>query len=104
IFKEIGDAYCAANAALGIPFYFGFPNERHRAIGERLLGYRSVERAGQLGRALPLPPARRGLLAQLLRPRVSVRRVEDVSSGHDALAEALHARAGWRPDRSRAVV
>jgi hypothetical protein len=35
---------------------------------------------------------------------VTVRRVEDVSSGHDVLAEALHTRAGWRPDRSRAVV
>src|SRR5262249_36133270 len=61
LFKEMGEAYCRLNLEAGAPFYFGFPHERARIIGERLLGYRAVERAGQLRRALPLPKRRRGL-------------------------------------------
>jgi hypothetical protein len=101
LFKEMGEAYCALNAEAGAPFYFGFPHERARIVGERLLGYRAVERAGQLRRALPLSPPR-GLLARFRRPRVA--RIARMGESHDALAEAVHGRAGWRTDRSRGVL
>jgi hypothetical protein len=101
LFKEMGEAYCVLNAEAGAPFYFGFPHERARIVGERLLGYRAVERAGQLRRALPLPNPR-GFLARLRRSRVA--RIARVDEAHDALAEAVHGRSGWRTDRSRAVV
>jgi len=104
LFRAIGEAYCRLNADAGIPFFFGFPNERHRIVGERILGYWSVEPTGQLRRALPLEPAARGILPRLRGRGVRVARVPDVGAGHDALAEALHARAGWRTDRSRRTV
>ena len=54
-------------------------------------------------RALPLgPPA--GVLARLRRRRVAVKRVGAIGAEHEALAEALHARAGWRTDRSQETV
>lgn len=31
-----------------VPLVYGFPGERHRVLGEKLLGYRSVERVGEL--------------------------------------------------------
>jgi len=51
--------YCGPSA---IPMVYGFPGERHRVLGERLLGYRSVEpiyewtieSQGNRGSALPL--------------------------------------------------
>jgi hypothetical protein len=104
LFKEMGEAYCRLNLEAGAPFYFGFPHERARIIGERFLGYRAVERAGQLRRALPLPVRPRSLLARLAAPAFRVSRVESVGPGHDALADAVHVRDGWRTDRSRAVV
>lgn len=39
------DACCGAST---IPLVYGFPGERHRLLGERLLGYRAVERVGEL--------------------------------------------------------
>lgn len=39
------DRYCGADA---IPMVYGFPGERHRHFGERMLGYRPVERVGEL--------------------------------------------------------
>lgn len=55
-------AYCGPSA---IPMVYGFPGERHRVLGERLLGYRSVEPIfewtlqpeGNEGVALPLSEA-----------------------------------------------
>ncbi len=38
--KGFFDAYCGPNA---IPVVYGFPGERHRLVGERLLGYSAVE-------------------------------------------------------------
>jgi len=55
-------AHCGPSA---IPMVYGFPGERHRVLGERLLGYRSVEPVfewtreseGSNGAALPLSEA-----------------------------------------------
>lgn len=33
-----------------VPLVYGFPGERHRLLGERLLGYRPVEQVGELRR------------------------------------------------------
>jgi hypothetical protein len=104
VFRSVGEAYCRLNAERGVPFYFGFPNDRHRIVGERVLGYRSVERAGQLRRALPLPPRPAGLLSRFRRTRIAVRPSTSFGGEHDELAEALHARDGWRSDRSRATL
>ena len=38
-------AHCGPAA---IPLVYGFPGERHRLLGEKLLGYRSIERVGEL--------------------------------------------------------
>ncbi len=100
VFKDLGEAYCRLNRDAGAPFYFGFPHERHRVLGERLLGYRSVEPAGEWTRPLGTP----GLLRRLRTRLRSVRASTGLSSAHDALAESLHARPGWRTDRSRATL
>ena len=97
LFAGLASAFSELCREAGIPFYFGFPHERHRLVGERKAGYASVGPAGQWARPLGsrsfLGPIRR----RLLRTSVGDR----VSPGHEALAEALHARAGWRTDRSR---
>lgn len=100
LFKELGDTFRRLNAERGIPFDFGFPHERARQIEERLLGCTTIERAGQLVKPLPLE-ARRGPLRRL---RARVRRGEPFGRGHEALAEILHAREGWRSDRSADVL
>ncbi len=100
VFRDLGEAYCRLNRDAGAPFYFGFPHERHRVLGERLLGYRSVEPAGEWTRPLGEP----GLIGRL-RTRLRRRRASaGLSAGHAALAERLHARPGWRSDRSRATL
>jgi hypothetical protein len=97
LFVELGLAFFRMGAAAGAPFVFGFPNDRHRRSGERSLGYLPVEPAGEWAR----PLGTRSLLPRLRR-RLLARRVADaLSPAHDALAEALHARPGWRSDRSR---
>lgn len=100
VFKDLGDAYCRLNREAGAPFYFGFPHERHRVLGEKLLGYRSVEPAGEWTRPLDSPGFLRRLRTRLRRARASA----GLSGGHATLAEALHARPGWRSDRSRATL
>jgi hypothetical protein len=97
VFKELGEGYCRLNREAGAPFYFGFPHERHRVLGERLLGYRAVEPAGEWTRPLAAPGPLRRLRTRLRGARASA----GLSAGHAALAEALHARPGWRTDRSR---
>ena len=94
VYRELGTRFVEENRALGIPFYFGFPNERHRLVGERVLGFRTVEKAGQW--SLPAAPARRSALRQWLRP---VREVETFSAVHHPVAEALKERPGVRTDR-----
>src|SRR5512140_4102 len=97
IYRDMGTRFVEENRALGIPFYFGFPNDRHRLAGERLLGFRTVERAGQWIR-----PAgrtrRRGALRGWLRP---VRAIEAFGPSHEPLADLLESRAGLATDRSR---
>lgn len=100
IFRDLGEEYCRLNREAGAPFYFGFPHERHRVLGERLLGYRPVEPAGEWARPLGAPGFLRALRTRLRRARAA----EGLGAGHDTLAEALHARPGWRSDRSRATL
>lgn len=98
VFSDVGRAYVVINARAGIPFDFGFPNERARRAEERLLGVVTIEPAGQLARALGTP---------LRRTRFSFRRVRRAGTlgpAHDRLAEALHAAPGWRTDRSAAAL
>jgi len=97
LFQRVGSEFFEQNGAAGAPFVLGFPNDRHRLAGERTLGYVSVEPAAEWTRSIGRP----GLLARLRRRRLRHRRGTSVSAGHDALAEILHARAGWRTDRSR---
>ncbi len=94
-YRELGARFVEENRALGIPFYFGFPNDRHRLVGERVLGFLTVERAGQWSR--PALAAPRSRLRQWLKP---IREVERFSGPHRPLAEALRARPGLRTDRS----
>lgn len=100
LYREMGEAFVLENRALGIPFYFGFPNERHRSIGERLLGFRTVERAGEWTRPLAGLAPRGRLRRRLLRAE----RVTGFGPRHDALAEEIHARPGWRTERTRAAL
>lgn len=100
LFAGLASAFSGLCREAGLPFYFGFPHERHRLVGERKAGYASVEPAGQWAR--PLGP---GSLVGPIRRRLLRARVgERVSAAHDSLAEALHARPGWRTDRSRATL
>ena len=96
LFSELGEAYCRFNLEAGVPFYFGFPHERHRVLGERLLGYRSAGPAGEWTRPHSAPP----LLGRLRRRLLRVSTGDALSPAHAALAETLHARPGWRTDRS----
>jgi hypothetical protein len=100
LFAELSEVFCSLCREAGIPFYFGFPNERHRLVGERKAGYVPVEPAGQWARPLGAP----GVLPRLRRRFLRFRTGEGLSPGHDALAERLHARPGWRTDRSRATL
>lgn len=97
LFQRVAADFFERNGAAGAPFVLGFPNDRHRLAGERVLGYVSVEPAAEWSR----PVGRPGLLSRLRRRRLRHRRGPAVSAAHDALAEVLHARAGWRTDRSR---
>jgi len=96
LFQEMGEAFCRFNLEAGVPFYFGFPHERARVLGERLLGYRSAGAVGEWTRPLSAPPLLRRLRRRLLRVSTG----NAFSPAHHALAEALHARPGWRTDRS----
>jgi hypothetical protein len=96
LFRDVGEAFCRLCREAGIPFYFGFPNERARVIGERTLGYRSVEPAGLWVRDVGAPSLLGRIRRRLRRFRVGT----GFSAGHDAFAARLHARPGWRTDRS----
>jgi hypothetical protein len=94
VFRRLALAFFEANGAAGAPFVFGFPNDRHRQTGERLLDYVEVERCGEL----QAEPAKLG--GGRLSPFRRVVRGGPFGRGHAFLAEALHARAGLRTDRS----
>ncbi|MEO8585920.1 MAG: GNAT family N-acetyltransferase [Acidobacteriota bacterium] len=97
LFQQLGLEFFRVNGVRGVPFGFGFPNERHRLAAEKTIGYRPVEPARQWTRALTAP----SLIGRLRRRFLKVRAGEAFSAAHDALAEVLHARAGWRTDRSQ---
>jgi hypothetical protein len=84
----------------GIPFGFGFPNDRHLLVGVRTTGYNAIEPVTEWVRPLAAAP----VLARLRRRFLKVVAGEPFGAAHDPLAEALHARAGWRTERSRAVL
>lgn len=96
VFRRLALAFFEANGAAGAPFVFGFPNDRHRETGERLLDYVEVERCG----AFEAPPER--LPAPRRSPLRRVARNAPFGRPHAPLAEALHAREGLRTDRSAA--
>jgi hypothetical protein len=100
LFVELGLEFFRMAADAGAPFVFGFPNERHRQTGESRLDYHSIEPAGHWGR--PLGTA--GFLGRIRRRLLRACVGDRLSAGHDALAEALHARPGWRTDRSRVTL
>ena len=99
LFVDLGLEFFRTAAAAGAPFVFGFPNERHRRTGEMSLGYVSIEPARHW-----LRPLGRSLLGRLRSRFLRARVGEGVTRAHDSLAEALHARPGWRSDRSRATL
>ncbi len=92
VFRDLALKFSARNRDLGAPFYFGFPNDRHRTMGEKLLDYVEVERCGEW-EATALPARRKSLLSRAVRGK-------RFGVPHASLAEALHGRAGWRSDRS----
>ena len=100
LYRSLGERFVEENRRLGIPFYFGFPNDRHRVIGERVLGFRTVEKAGEWSR----PIGEASILAGLRRRLRRLTPSDGLSEAHDSLAEALHARPGLRTDRSRATL
>lgn len=97
LFVAMGLEFFRRAAGAGAPFVFGFPNERHRKTGERSLDYASIEPAAEWVRPLGRP----SLLGRLRRRFLRARAVDRLSRAHDALAEAVHSRSGWRSDRSR---
>lgn len=94
VFRRLALAFFEANGEAGAPFVFGFPNDRHRETGQRLLDYIEVERCG----AFDTSPAR--LPGRRLAPFRRLSRGAPFGRGHAPLAEALHARPGLRTDRS----
>jgi Acetyltransferase (GNAT) domain len=100
LFQKLGLEFFRVNGEKGVPFGFGFPNERARLAAEKTMDYRPVEPARQWTRALVAP----SLLGRLRRRFLKIRVSETFSPAHDALAETLHVRAGWRTDRSRATM
>jgi hypothetical protein len=100
LFKELGDAFRRKNAEAGIPFDFGFPHERARKIEERLLGCVTIEPCGEWSRGISSPP----LLGRLRRRLLRLREDRLFGTAYAALAERLHARPGWRTDRSADVM
>ncbi len=100
LYRSLGERFVEENRRLGIPFYFGFPNDRHRVIGERVLGFRTVEKAGEWSRPIGEASFLSGLRRRLRRLTPS----DGLSEAHDSLAEALHSRPGLRTDRSRATL
>jgi hypothetical protein len=97
LFQNVAAEFFERNGAAGAPFVLGFPNERHRLAGERTLDYISVEPAAEWTR----PVARPASAERLHSGRLRHVRGASVSAAHDALAEIVHARPGWRTDRSR---
>lgn len=100
LFRELGNAYRDLNVAAGIPFDFGFPHERSGRVVERLLGYVRVEPCRETGRRLDAPP----LVGRLRRRFLRLREGTTFGAGWASFAERLHARPGWRTDRSADVV
>lgn len=100
LFKELGDAFRAVNAEAGIPFDFGFPHERARKIEERLLGCVTIERCGEWSLRIAAP----SLPGRLRRRLLHLREEPRFGAAYAALAERLHARPGWRTDRSPDVM
>lgn len=96
LFKRLGEVFRKINADAGTLFDFGFPHERARKIEERLFGCVMSEPCAERGRRLDAPPLLGGLRRRLLR----VREGEPFGRAHEHLADLLHARAGWRTDRS----
>ena len=97
LFRDVGEEFCRLCREAGIPFYFGFPNERapaHRRADSRL----PLRGAG----GSPVRLRRLALVVGRLRRRLlRTRTGASFSAGHDDLADAIHARPGWRTDRSR---
>lgn len=104
LFRTMGEEAYRLNAALGIPFYFGFPNERARVMGERLLGYRSIEPSGLLVRPLWKPRASALVRLKKRIAGLTIVRGERFGEAHSSLAERLHTSPGWRTDRSANVL
>ncbi len=100
IFKTLVFEWYRQCAEAGIPFGFGFPHQRHVLVGVRTGDYRIVEPVTEWEK--PLAPA--STLARLRRRFLRIVAGEPFGAPHDALAEVLHAREGWRTDRSRAVL
>jgi hypothetical protein len=97
LFATLVEGFCRLSADAGMPFGFGFPNERHRLAGEKTVGYRPVETVTEWVRPLCAPTIRTRLRRRLLR----LIRDEGFGSSHESLAELLRSRPGWRTDRSR---
>lgn len=100
LFRELGNAYRDLNAEAGVPFDFGFPHERSGRVVERLLGFVRVAPCSEAGRRLAAPP----LVGRLRRRLLRLREGFAPGPAWDDFAERLHARPGWRTDRSSDVV
>lgn len=84
----------------GIPFGFGFPHRRALLVGVKTGDYGIVEPVTEWVK--PLLPATS--LSRLKRRFLRIVCGARFGAPHDALAEVLHAREGWRTERSSSVL
>jgi len=100
LFRSVVEEWNRRCGEAGIPFGFGFPNERHLLVGVRTSGYNAIEPVTDWVKPLAAPSR----LSRLRRRFLRIAAGEPFGAPHDALAEVLHAREGWRTDRSREVL
>ncbi|MFI5120914.1 MAG: GNAT family N-acetyltransferase [Thermoanaerobaculia bacterium] len=100
LFKSLVFEWYRQCQEAGIPFGFGFPHQRALLIGVKTGDYRVVEPVTEWVK--PLAPA--SPLSRLRRRFLKIVTGEAFGAPHDALAEVLHGREGWRTERSRAVL
>lgn len=100
LFKTLVEEWNRLCGEAGIPFGFGFPNERHLLVGMKTTGYGAIEPVMEWVK--PLAPS--SPLSRVRRRFLRIVVGEPFGAPHDALAQTLHAREGWRTERSGSVL
>jgi GNAT superfamily N-acetyltransferase len=104
LFRRTASAFIRELAAGRSLMFYGFPGERHRRLGERVIGYRPIAPVHKIRRVLDAPPARpsAGVLDGV--PRDWDLRVRNVEARFDFVARRERSYLLWRyvarPDRN----